>query len=213
MSPKNQEPLVKLYKQIKLESGTISPQQFLTLPPLWPEENKCNYPSGVWESTVNMTYYPNSHFSRERAQPDIAERLTFWWLKQKEVYLLTSQEVQRGQPRDKAVAQPMRLFSLLPHQHLGFRLHACHVILSQQELADSQAHPGLRFTFKVGSSLHRGERMKQLLKNKRRQKKVPPAQVLSLPDLPNTQQIPIHTFLTTTGILKINVSHFLLSYL
>lgn len=143
----------------------------------------------------------------------MAEKLTFWWLKQKEVYVLTSQEVQRGQPRDKAVAQPMLLFSLLPLQRLGFHRHACHVILSRQELAGSQAHPGLRFTFKVGSSLQRGERMKQLLKNKRRQKKVPPTQVLSLPDLPNTQQIPIHTFLTTTSILKINVSHFLLSYL
>lgn len=211
MSPKNQKAVVKLYKQIKLEPGTISPKQFLTL--LCGQRRTNATIPVVFGNHCYMTYYPNSHFSRERAQPDIAEKLTFWWLKQKEVYLLTSQEVQRGQPRDKAVARPMLLFSLLPHQHLGFRLHACHVILSQQELADSEAHPGLRFTFKVGSSLHRGERMKQLLKNKRRQKKVPPAQVLSLPDLPNTQQIPIHTFLTTTGILKINVSHFLLSNL
>lgn len=52
-----------------------------------------------------MTNYPNSHFTRERAQPYVAEKPTFWWLKQKEAYLLTSQEVQHGQSRGKAVAQ------------------------------------------------------------------------------------------------------------
>lgn len=45
--------------------------------------------------------------------------------------------------------------------------------------------------------------MKQLLKKK---KEEPPIQVLSLQGLPNTQQIPIHTFLTTPCILTINVS-------
>ena len=54
--------------------------------------------------------------------------------------------------------------------------------------------------------------MKELLRNKQRQKKVPPAQVVSLPDLPNIQRIPSHTFLTTTGILIINVSFSCLVY-
>lgn len=70
--------------------------------------------------TVNMTYYPNSHFSRERAQPDIAEKLTFWWLKQKVVYLLTSQEVQRGQPRDRQWLNPCCSFPSSPISILAF---------------------------------------------------------------------------------------------
>lgn len=86
-------------------------------------------------------------------------------------------------------------------------LHTC-----QQQLAGSHPTPGLRLTLKAGSSPRSGQRMKELLRNKQRQKKVPPAQVLSLPDLPNTQHIPSHMFLTTPGILVVNASFTCLVY-
>lgn len=109
--------------------------------------------------------------SVRRGRSATAEKPAFWWLKQKEVYVphITASPVWAVR------ANTMALFPPLPSV-LGFYIHVCHFTVVNNSLHAPVRSPGLRCTFKVGSSLQRGERAKQLLKSKQAQKKVSASQ-------------------------------------